>query len=111
MESSLLCRRPCHSRLTRSHYVPFILMIKSWPSTLWKMDYYYKVLSPQGSVDLALKDPQGQQREVKVDAKVQQLKRVLDLAPHALPCVLLRLPTVVPHVSLVTTHQCYNSFS
>lgn len=46
---------------------------------LWKMDYFFKVLSPQSSLDVVLRDPQGQQRDVKIDSKVQQLKRVVDL--------------------------------
>jgi len=47
--------------------------------SLWKMNYYYNRLSPLPGSDLVLKDPAGQQREVKVEAKVKQLKRVLDL--------------------------------
>jgi len=34
--------------------------------TLWKMDYYFKRLAPQADANLVLKDPQGQQREMKV---------------------------------------------
>lgn len=48
-------------------------------ASLWKMNYYYSRLAPQPGSVLVLKDPAGQQREVKVDAKVQQQKRVLDL--------------------------------
>lgn len=47
--------------------------------SLWKMNYYYKTLSPQGLSELVLKDSTGQQRQVKVEAKAQQLKRVTDL--------------------------------
>jgi C-terminal processing protease CtpA/Prc len=47
--------------------------------SLWKMNYYYNRLSPLPGSQLVLKDPAGQQREEKVEAKVQQLKRVLDL--------------------------------
>ncbi len=47
--------------------------------SLWKMNYYYNRLSPLPGSVLVLKDPAGQQREVKVEAKVKQLKRVLDL--------------------------------
>jgi C-terminal processing protease CtpA/Prc len=47
--------------------------------SLWKMNYYYNRLSPLPGSELVLKDPAGQQREVKVEAKVQQLKHVLDL--------------------------------
>ena len=43
------------------------------------MNYYFNRLSPLPGSELVLKDPSGKQREVKVDAKVQQLKRVLDL--------------------------------
>jgi len=45
---------------------------------LWKMNYYYNSLSPLPGSVLVLKNPGGQQREEKVDAKVQQMKRVLD---------------------------------
>jgi C-terminal processing protease CtpA/Prc len=48
-------------------------------ASLWKMNYYYSRLAPQAISELVLKDPAGQQREVKVDAKIQQQKRVLDL--------------------------------
>jgi C-terminal processing protease CtpA/Prc len=47
--------------------------------TLWRTDYYYNYLSPRTDITLVLKDPEGQQREVKVDAKIQELKRRLDL--------------------------------
>jgi C-terminal processing protease CtpA/Prc len=43
------------------------------------MNYYYSRLAPQAISELVLKDPAGQQREVKIDAQVQQQKRVLDL--------------------------------
>ncbi len=48
-------------------------------ASLWKMNYYYSRLAPQPGSVLVLRDPAGQQREVKVDAKVQQQKRMLDL--------------------------------
>jgi C-terminal processing protease CtpA/Prc len=48
-------------------------------ASLWKMNYYYSRLAPQAISELVLKDPAGQQREVKIDAQVQQQKRVLDL--------------------------------
>lgn len=47
--------------------------------SLWKMNYYYNRLSPLPVSELVLKDPGGQQRELKVETKVKQLKRVLDL--------------------------------
>ena len=45
---------------------------------LWKMNYYYNTLAPVPGSVLVLKDPAGQQREERVDAKTQQLKRMLD---------------------------------
>ena len=46
---------------------------------LRQMKYYYNALSPQGASKLALRDRNGQQREVVADAKVRQLKRLMDL--------------------------------
>ena len=46
--------------------------------SLWKMNYYYNLLSPLPGAELVLKDPTGAQREVRVEAKVEQQKRVLD---------------------------------
>lgn len=48
-------------------------------ASLWKLDYYFNRLSPSGESDLVLKDPSGAQREVKILAKTQQRKRVMDL--------------------------------
>jgi C-terminal processing protease CtpA/Prc len=48
-------------------------------SHLRQMEYYYSVLSPQGASKLVLRDRNGQQREVVADAKVRQLKRLMDL--------------------------------
>ncbi len=47
--------------------------------SLWKMNYYFNRLSPRNDAQLVLKDPTGKEREVRVDAKVRQLKRVIDL--------------------------------
>lgn len=47
---------------------------------LWKMNYYYNHLSPQMVTELKLRDLRGGERDVRVDAKVQQLKRVMDLS-------------------------------
>ncbi|GAC1624309.1 MAG: hypothetical protein NVS9B13_18750 [Candidatus Acidiferrum sp.] len=49
-------------------------------SVLHKMEYYYNGLSPQAASKLMLRDPTGQQREVIADAKVRQLKRVMDVS-------------------------------
>jgi C-terminal processing protease CtpA/Prc len=46
---------------------------------LRQMKYYYNALSPQAASQLVLRDPKGQQREVVADAKVRQLKRIMDL--------------------------------
>ena len=49
-------------------------------SDLHSMEYYYNYLSPQLASKLALRDPNGQQREVTADATVSQLKRVMDVS-------------------------------
>jgi C-terminal processing protease CtpA/Prc len=46
---------------------------------MWKMEYYFKVLAPQRSAALAVRDPAGQERKVTVDAQVRELKKVADL--------------------------------
>jgi C-terminal processing protease CtpA/Prc len=51
--------------------------------SLWKMDYYFNRLSPRNDALLVLRDPAGNQREVKVDAKTHQLKRVMDLTQES----------------------------
>jgi C-terminal processing protease CtpA/Prc len=45
----------------------------------WKMEYYFKALAPQPASVLELRDPAGQERKVTVDAKVRELKKVMDL--------------------------------
>ncbi len=52
-------------------------------SVLHSMEYYYNYLSPQMASKLALRDPDGQQREVIADATVRQLKRVMDVSHGA----------------------------
>jgi C-terminal processing protease CtpA/Prc len=49
-------------------------------SDLRSMEYYYNHLSPQMASKLALRDPDGQQREVTADATVRQLKHVMDIS-------------------------------
>jgi len=49
-------------------------------SDLRSMEYYYNNLSPQMASKLALRDPDGQQREVTADATVRQLKHVMDIS-------------------------------
>jgi C-terminal processing protease CtpA/Prc len=41
--------------------------------SLWKMKYYYGQLSPLQISDLVLKSPDGQQRDEKIETKVQEL--------------------------------------
>jgi carboxyl-terminal processing protease len=49
-------------------------------SDLLSMEYYYNKLSPQMASKLALRDPDGQQREVTADATVRELKHVMDIS-------------------------------
>jgi carboxyl-terminal processing protease len=49
-------------------------------SDLRSMEYYYNNLSPQMASKLALRDPDGQQREVTADATVRQLEHVMDIS-------------------------------
>src|SRR6267378_5808603 len=49
-------------------------------SDLHSMEYYYNYLSPQLASKLALRDPNGQEREATADATVRQLKRVMDVS-------------------------------
>jgi C-terminal processing protease CtpA/Prc len=46
--------------------------------SLWKMTYYYGQLSPLQISDLILKSPDGQQRDEKVETKVQELPHNLN---------------------------------
>jgi C-terminal processing protease CtpA/Prc len=48
-------------------------------AVFWKMNYYFDSLAPQKASSLALRDTQGQERKIIVDAKVRELKRVLDI--------------------------------
>ena len=45
----------------------------------WKMSYYFNSLAPQKGSILEVRDSSGQSRELTIDAKVRELKRVLDL--------------------------------
>lgn len=45
----------------------------------WKMDYYFNSLAPQRASILEIRDPGGQTRQLTIDAKVRELKKVLDL--------------------------------
>ena len=48
----------------------------------WKMSYYFNSLAPQKGSILEVRDSSGQSRELTIDAKVRELKRVLDLTGH-----------------------------
>jgi len=45
----------------------------------WKMIYYFNSLAPQKGSRLEIRDPGGQLRQLTIDAKVRELKKVLDL--------------------------------
>jgi C-terminal processing protease CtpA/Prc len=45
----------------------------------WKMIYYFNGLAPQKASLLEVRNPNGQPRNVTVDAKVRELKKVIDL--------------------------------
>jgi C-terminal processing protease CtpA/Prc len=44
----------------------------------WKLSYYFNSLSPQKASILALRDPHGEDKHLTVDAKVREVKKVLD---------------------------------
>lgn len=46
---------------------------------MWKMIYFYRQLNPQSRLNLSLRSPNGETRDVSVDAKVTQLKTVINL--------------------------------
>ncbi len=48
-------------------------------SEMWKMIYYYNILSPRPSLALEVKSPEGTVREMVVAAKQTKLKRKVDL--------------------------------
>jgi len=43
------------------------------------MNYYFEVLAPQPGLRLALRDPAGQIRDISVNSRMQQMKKVVDL--------------------------------
>ena len=46
----------------------------------WKMNYYLDHLAPQKASMLEIREPNGQSQQLTIDAKVRELKRVVDLA-------------------------------
>jgi C-terminal processing protease CtpA/Prc len=49
-------------------------------AVFWKINYYFDSLAPQRGSSLVLRDTQGQERKIVVDAKMRELKRVLDIS-------------------------------
>ncbi|MFZ0581401.1 MAG: S41 family peptidase [Candidatus Acidiferrales bacterium] len=45
----------------------------------WKMSYYFSTLAPQKGSILEVRDTSGQSRRLMIDAKVRELKKVVDL--------------------------------
>lgn len=45
----------------------------------WKIQYVFSILRPQPGLRLVLRDPAGAERQVDVDAKIRDTKRVTDL--------------------------------
>jgi C-terminal processing protease CtpA/Prc len=45
----------------------------------WKLSYYFNSLAPRKASTLEIRDPSGQARQLSIDAKVHELKKVLDL--------------------------------
>jgi C-terminal processing protease CtpA/Prc len=59
-----------------------ILAINGYPlnrDDLWKVQYVFSTLRPQGALRLTLQDPAGVQRQVDVAAKIRETKRLTDL--------------------------------
>jgi hypothetical protein len=50
-----------------------------------QLSYYFWTLAPQQASQLVLRDPAGQQREVLVEAKTRQMKRIIDLTGQDRP--------------------------
>lgn len=46
---------------------------------LWKMNYRFNILRPEPSLVLAVRDVQGQQRQIEVTAKFREIARVKDV--------------------------------
>ena len=51
---------------------------------LWKMDYRFNLLRPEPGLQLVLRNPQGQQRQVDVAAKFKTLARVTDITGNGI---------------------------
>lgn len=74
--------RPGTDAETKVHPGDQVLTLNTYDvnrGDFWNMEYYFNTLSPQKASNLQLRDPAGQERAITVDAKVRQLKRVMDL--------------------------------
>lgn len=74
--------RPGTDAQTKVHPGDQVLTLNAYDvnrGDFWNMEYYFNTLSPQKAANLQLRDPAGQERAITVDAKVRQLKRVMDL--------------------------------
>ena len=49
---------------------------------LWKVQYVFSILRPQGGLGLELRDPSGAERKIDVMAKIRETKRLADLTAH-----------------------------
>lgn len=47
---------------------------------MWKMIYYYQVLSPQTKLILDVKSPAGETRHLEIESKITQLKTIINLS-------------------------------
>lgn len=74
--------RPGTDAETKVHPGDQVLDYNGYPvnrAVFWKMNYYFNSLAPQKATSLVLRDPQSQERKLIVDAKVRELKKVLDV--------------------------------
>jgi C-terminal processing protease CtpA/Prc len=74
--------RPGTDAETKVHPGDQVLTLNTYDvnrGDFWNMEYYFNTLSPQKASNLQLRDPAGRERAITVDAKVRQLKRVMDL--------------------------------
>lgn len=74
--------RPGTDAASKVHPGDQVINYNGYPvnrGVFWKMNYYFDSLAPQKGTSLVLRDPQGQVQKLVVDAKVRELKRVMDI--------------------------------
>lgn len=74
--------RPSTEAETKVHPGDEVLGYNNYPvrrDDLWKMNYYFNRLAPRANSQLQLRDPNGVEREVTVNAKTQQTNRLTNL--------------------------------